>query len=142
MNPAALVQAARNLGGELLLADDGRIRFSGPDTAEWHALIEQLRSYREDVIRILRQQNSWPVPLSYPEYFCRMREAGFAPCSREEWEAEHGSDAERMARYERLCRWGASGDAVQRASADAETAAIRRDETEFLIANHEGEDER
>jgi hypothetical protein len=112
-HPSALIQAVRNLGGELLFTEDGRIRFRGPDTPEWHELIEQLRSYRDDVIRILRQQNSWPAPLSYPEYFCRMRGAGFAPCSREEWEAEHGSEAERMARYERLCRSGASGQVLQ-----------------------------
>lgn len=107
-HPSALIQAVRNLGGELLLTEDGRIRFRGPDTPEGHALIEQLRSHRDDVIRILRQQNSWPAPLSYPEYFCRMQGAGFVPCSRERWEVEHGSEAERMARYERLCRWGAT----------------------------------
>lgn len=90
--PSTLIQAVRNLGGELLLTDGGRIRFRGPDTPEGHELIEQLRLQRDDVIRILRQQNSWPAPLSYPEYFCRMRAAGFLPCSREEWELEHGSD--------------------------------------------------
>ena len=95
-----------DLGGELLLTDYGRIQFSGPNTPEAHALLEQLRSQREDVRRVLRQQNSWPTPLSYPEYFCRLRAAGFEPCSREEWEAEHGSDTQRMSRYERLCRWG------------------------------------
>jgi hypothetical protein len=113
VTPSKLIQDAQRLGGELLLTDGGRIRFRGPDTPEWHALIEQLRSHRDEVLRILRQQNSWPAPLSYPEYFCRMRGAGFAPCPREEWEAEHGSDAERMARYERLCRWGARGEMVQ-----------------------------
>jgi hypothetical protein len=112
-HPSALIQAVRNLGGELLLTDSGRLRFRGPDTPEWQALIEQLRSHRDDVIQILRQQNSWPAPLSYPEYFCRMRGAGFVPCSRDEWEAEYGSDAERTARYERLCRWGASGEVAQ-----------------------------
>ena len=113
MTAASLIEVARCLGGELLLTDSGGIRFRGPDTPEGHALIEQLRSHRDDVIRILRQQSSWPAPLSYPEYFCRMRATGFAPCSREEWEAERGSDAERMARYERLCRWGASGEVIQ-----------------------------
>jgi hypothetical protein len=113
VTPSALIQAVRNLGGELLLTDSGRIRFCCPDTPEGRALIEDLRSHRDDVIRILRQQNSWPAPLSYAEYFCRMRAAGFAPCSREQWEAEHGSDVERMAEYERLCRWGANREVVR-----------------------------
>jgi len=108
-HPSGLIQDVRNLGGELLLTDNGRIRFRGPDTPKGRELMEQLRSHRDEVIRILRQQNSWPVPLSYPEYFCRMRDAGFLPCSREEWEAEHGLDVERMGGYERMCRWGAGG---------------------------------
>ncbi len=83
---SGLIQAARNLGGELLLTDSERIRFSGPDTPEGQELIEQLRSHRDEVIRILRQQNTWPVP-SYPD-LCRMRDAGFVPCFREQWEAE------------------------------------------------------
>lgn len=112
-DPSALIQAVRDLGGELLLTDYGRIRFRGPDTPEGHELVKQIRSHRDDVIRILRQQNSWPTPLSYPEYFCRLRAAGFVPCSREEWEAKHGSDAERIARYERICRWGANGEVIQ-----------------------------
>jgi hypothetical protein len=112
-DPSALIKAVLAAGGELLLTDSGRIRFRGPDTPEGHELVEQVRTHRDDVIRILRQQNSWPTPLSYPEYFCRLRAAGFVPCSREEWEAEHGSDAERMARDERLCRWGAGGEVVQ-----------------------------
>ena len=85
---------------------DSRPPAGKPDTPEGHELVEQIRSHRHDVIRILCQQNSWPVPLSYPEYFFRLRAAGFVPCSREDWEAEYGSDAERMARYKRLCRWG------------------------------------
>jgi hypothetical protein len=110
---SALIQAVRDLGGELLLTDHGKMRFHGPDNPEVHELLDQIRSHRDDVIRTLRQQNSWPTPLSYSEYFCRLQASGFLPCSREEWEAEHGSDTERVTRYERLCRWGARGEAAQ-----------------------------
>ena len=140
MTPAALIQGVRNVGGELLLTDSGRIRFSGPDTPQGRELLEQLRSHRDEVMRILRQQRSWPSPLSYAEYFCRMQGAGFVPCSREEWEVEHGSDAERMDRYRRLCRWGASGEQGQPGAVkDAEAGPSQSNETEFAIENHEGE---
>jgi hypothetical protein len=111
--PAVLIESLRALGVDLLLGDSGRIRLSGPDSPQARELVEQIRLHRDDAIRLLQQQQSWPTPLSYPEYFCRMRHAGFVPCSREKWEAARGSDVERMARYERTCRWGASGEAIQ-----------------------------
>jgi hypothetical protein len=112
-DPSALVKAVLAAGGELLLTDSGRIRFRGPDTPEGHELVEQIRLHRDDVIRLLQQQQSWPASQSYGEHFCRQQAAGLTPRSREEWEARHGSDTERMARYERMCRWGASGEVIQ-----------------------------
>lgn len=108
--PAVLIESLRALGVELLLGDSRRIRFSGPDSPQARELVEQIRLHRDDVMRLLQQQQSWPASQSYGEHFCRQRAAGLTPCSREEWEAKHGSDTERMARYERMCRGGASGD--------------------------------
>jgi hypothetical protein len=111
--PADLIESLRALGVELLLGDSGRIRFSGPDSPQARELVEQIRLLRGDVIRILQQQSSLPASLSYPEYFCRQRDLGLVAVSREEWEAKHGSDSERMDRYQCLCRWGTSGEVAQ-----------------------------
>lgn len=73
-------------------------------------LLPLLKESEPEIVALLRQRNSCPTPLSYAEYFCRLRAAGIVPRSREEWEVEHGSDAERMERYRQLCRWGAIGE--------------------------------
>jgi TubC N-terminal docking domain len=111
--PADLIESLRALGVELLLSDSGRIRFSGPDSPKARELVEQIRLHRDDVIRLLQQQQSWPASQSYAEHVCRLRAAGLVPCSRAVWESEHGDDNARMARYGRLCRWGASREVVQ-----------------------------
>ncbi len=69
-------------GGILELKGDGRISYEIPRGAEH--LLSLLREHKQEVIALLQQQQSW--------------------------EAKHGSDAERMARYANLCRWGAAGE--------------------------------
>jgi hypothetical protein len=105
-----LVTAVERGGGTMTLAGED-IELFLPDNLTH--ILPALKEHKQKIVDLLRQQNSWPTPLSYPEYFCRLRAAGFTRCSREAWEAAHGSDAERMARYERKCRWGASRDVVQ-----------------------------
>jgi hypothetical protein len=107
---AKIATAVMRGGGTISLAGEDIEVFLPDDLTH---LLPALKKHKPEIVTLLRQQNSWPTPLSYPEYFCRLRAADFVPCSREEWEAEHGSDAERMARYERLCRRGARGEVVQ-----------------------------
>jgi hypothetical protein len=101
-----IVGTVLRLGGALKLEGDN-VRCSLPPAAAH--LANELRKHKLEIVTLLRLRNSWPTPLSYPEYLCRLRAAGLVPCSREEWEVDHGSDAERMAKYERLCRRGSAG---------------------------------
>jgi hypothetical protein len=105
-----LAAAVMRGGGTIALTGEDLEVFLPGDLTH---LLPALKKHKLEIVTLLRQQDSWPTPLSYPEYSCRLRGAGFVPCSREEWEAEHGSDAGRMARYERMCRWGASREVVQ-----------------------------
>jgi hypothetical protein len=109
-----LVEQVWRLGGELAVGEGGKLRLKLPDSPEGNALLEELRAHRDEVVAHLSASSTrpWPIPLSYAEYFCRMRAAGFPPIASSEWETMHESDAERMARYECLCRWGASGEVV------------------------------
>lgn len=98
-------------GGILELKGDGRICYEIPKGAEH--LLPLLREHKAEIVTLLRLRSSWPAPLSHAEHYCRMRAAGLTACGREEWEHKHGSDSARMARYERMCRSGASGEVVQ-----------------------------
>jgi hypothetical protein len=99
-----LVAAIERGGGTITLAGEDIELFLPDDLTH---LLPELKEQKPEIVALLRRLGG-RIALSYPEYFCRMRAAGFVPCAREEWEAEHDSDAERMARYERMCRWGAS----------------------------------
>jgi predicted RNA-binding Zn-ribbon protein involved in translation (DUF1610 family) len=112
LSAGLLVEQAWRLGGELAVGEGGKLRLKLPDSPEGNTLLEELRAHRDEVVAHLSSSSTrpWPIPLSYGEYFCRMRAAGFPPIPSSEWETMHESDAECMARSERLCRWGAEGE--------------------------------
>jgi hypothetical protein len=112
LSAGLLVEQVWRLGGELAVGEGGKLRLKLPDSPEGNAVLEELRAHRDEVVAHLSASSTrpWPIPLSYAEYFCRMRTAGFPPVASPEWESMHGSDAERMARCERLCRWGSGGE--------------------------------
>jgi hypothetical protein len=108
-----LVEQVWRLGGELAVGEGGKLRLKLPDSPEGNALLEELRAHRDEVVAHLSASSTrpWPTPLSYPEYFCRMRAAGFPSIAISEWETMHGSDAERMGTEPiYLCRLGAEGE--------------------------------
>jgi hypothetical protein len=94
-------------GGTMALAGEDIELFLPDDLTH---LLPMLQEQKAELVALLRQQNSGPAPLSYPEHVCRLRADGLVPCSREEWESRHGSDAEQVARHEHLCRCGAAGE--------------------------------
>ena len=105
-----LAAAVTGGGGTMTLAGEDIELFLPDDLTH---MLPELKEHKLEIVTLLRQQTSWPILLPYAEYFCRQREAGLVAVSCEEWEAEHGSDAKRMARYERLCRWGAMADVME-----------------------------